>query len=275
MIHATAVIDTQAELDADVTVGAHAVIEGPVRIGAGTCIYPGAYVSGHTTIGQRCQIHPGAAVGGPPQDIAYGGERSYCTIGDETIIREGASVHRGGKTDSSTVIGRACMLMCNAHVAHDCQLGDRVILTNLAVLAGHVVVEDDVLFAGITGVHQFVRIGTVAMISGMTRVPMDVPPFFICAGDGTCIGVNTVGMRRAGYSPAEIQDARQAYRTLYRSGLPFRRAVERLGETAATDTGRRIAAFIRAPSKRGCAGGARRGRDRRADRGRDESVDAG
>ncbi len=272
MIHPTAVIDTQAELDADVTVGAHAVIDGPVRIGAGTCIYAGAYVCGHTTIGQRCRIHPGAVVGGPPQDLAYGGERSYCRIGDESIIREGASVHRGSESDSSTVIGRGCMLMCNAHVAHDCQLGDRVILTNLAVLAGHVVVEDDVLFGGIIGVHQFVRIGTVAMISGMTRVSMDVPPFFTCAGDGTCIGVNTVGMGRAGYSRAEIQDARQAYRTLYREGLGFRRAVERLGETAVTDAGRRIAAFVREPSKRGYAGGARRGRDRRADRGRDEAI---
>ncbi len=108
----------------------------------------------------------------------------------------------------------------------------------------------------------------------MTRVPMDVPPFFTCVGDGSCIGVNTVGMGRAGYSPAEIQDARQAYRTLYREGLGFRRAVERLGETAVTDAGRRIAAFVREPSKRGYAGGARRGRDRRADRGRDEVMES-
>ncbi len=258
MIHPTAIVDSEAELAEEVDLGPHVVIEGSVRIGRGTRVFPNAYLCGHTTIGEECEIHPCAVVGHTPQDLAYTGERSYCVIGNRTVIREYASVHRGTAPESTTTIGDDCMLMAAAHVGHNCRVGNRVKVANGALVAGHVEIGDDAFISAMLGIHQFVRVGHLVMLTGMSRVSMDVPPYFICGGDSTCVGVNSVGMRRAGLSRAETDDVKQAFRTLYRSGLPFRRAVERLGETAATDAGRSIFEFVRQPSKRGYAAGVRR-----------------
>ncbi|UCG15303.1 MAG: acyl-ACP--UDP-N-acetylglucosamine O-acyltransferase [Phycisphaerales bacterium] len=259
-IHSTAIVDRQSEVDPAAEIGPYAVIEGPVRIGPQTRIYPHAFITGWTQIGARCQIHPGAVVGHLPQDLAYQGAESYCRIGDETIIREGASIHRGTVPGSETVVGRRCFIMANAHVAHNCCLGDEVKLANNVMLGGHVRVGGGAFIAGGTGVHQFVRIGELVMIGGNAAITMDVPPYFAAVRLGYCVGPNVVGLRRAGFSPEQRNDVKQAYKVLYRSKMPFSKATETLTATVTTDAGRRILEFLREPSQRGIIGGPRRWR---------------
>ncbi len=256
-VHPTAIVDRRAEVHPTAEIGPYAIIDGPVRVGAGTRVYPHAYLTGWTEIGANCQIHPGAVVGHEPQDLAFKGEKSYCRIGDETIIREGASIHRGTDPGSTTVVGKCCFIMANAHVAHNCQLGDDVKLVNAVLLAGHVHIGAGAFLAGGTMVHQFVRIGELVMTRGLTAVSMDVPPYFMVVRSGYCAGVNIVGLRRAGFTGPQRDDVRRAYRILYRSGIPFRRAVEKLAQTVATDAGRRILEFVRQPSRRGIIRGPR------------------
>ena len=256
-IHPMAIVDRQAEIDPSADIGPYAVIDGPVRIGPNTRVYPHAYVSGWTQIGAGCSIHPGAVVGHVPQDLAYQNERSFCRIGDGTIIREGASVHRGTQRDSETVVGRNCFIMSNAHVAHNCRVGDDVKMANAAVLAGHVTVGNGVFISSYGGIHQFTRIGELVMIASHTRILMDVPPYFLAAGSGRCRGVNVVGMRRAALGSQERLEVKRAYRVLYRSKLSFEDALQRLREEMGTTPGKRILEFLSAPSKRGIIGAAR------------------
>ena len=254
-IHPTAIVDPQAEIDSSVEIGPHAVIEGPVKIGANTRIFPNAYVSGWTTIGRDCQIHPGALVGHLPQDFHFEDCRSYCTIGDGTIIREFTSIHRGTQPESSTVIGRNCFIMGYSHVGHNCELGDGVKFYNMAVASGHVEVGANAIVSGYSAIHQFVRIGAYCMIGGQSRITMDVPPFFTCIRENECVSINAIGMRRNGFDRAEIAGTKEAYRILYRSGTTFRKAVAKLAEAVSTDTGRQILEFVQGDHKRGIAGG--------------------
>ena len=255
-IHPTAIVDTAAEIDPSVTIGPYAIIEGNVRIDAGTRVYPHAYISGWVTIGQNCEIHPHTVIGHLPQDFHYTGDRSYCRIGDRTVIREGANIHCGTQPESATELGSDCLIMSNAHVGHNCILGDHAKLFSNSGLAGHVETGDHVTFGGLLGVHQFVRVGRHVMAGGGSRVTQDVPPFFLSVHN-TCTAINAVGMRRSGFSADEIADAKHAYKVLYRSGLLFRKAIDALAETVATDVGRQILAFVRAPSKRGIMGAPR------------------
>ncbi|HOA72773.1 MAG TPA: acyl-ACP--UDP-N-acetylglucosamine O-acyltransferase [Phycisphaerae bacterium] len=255
-IHPTAVIDRQAEVDTTVQIGPYVVVEGPVRIGAGTNIRAHAYLSGWTQIGENCEIHPFAVVGHFPQDFHYSGERSYCRIGNRVVIREGATVHRGTQPESATVIGDECLLMAYSHIGHNCELGKGAKVYNNALLAGHVEVGDNAIVSGACLVHQFTRIGKLAFIAGGARIGMDVPPFFMAYGESTVVQHNIVGMRRAGYCPADIREIRQAFRTLYRSGRLFRAAVTELAGTVRTQAGRELLAFLQAESRRGfCAAG--------------------
>lgn len=249
-IHPTAIVDKTAEIDPTADIGAYAVIERNTRIGAGTHLYPHAYLAEGTTLGERCQIHPFAVVGHPPQDLKFTGEPSYTEIGDDTVIREHATVHRGTVPGSTTKLGRRCFLMATAHVGHNCVLGDDVIMVNGALLGGHVQVGDRAFFGGNTGLHQFVRVGELVMVAAASRLVNDVPPFMLVGLTGVA-GPNVVGLRRAGLSSAERHELRECYRVLYRSGLPFRRAIERVAEMVATDPGRRLVAFLHSPSKRG------------------------
>lgn len=251
-IHPTAIIDPRAEIDTDVEIGAYAVVDGPARIHNGACLRPGAMVTGWTEIGARCLIDPHACVGGAPQDRAYAGARSYCRIGEDTQVREGATVHRGTTPDSSTVVGRRCLLMVNSHVGHNCEIGDDVVLVNGTVLGGYVSVGSRAFISALSAIHQFVRIGELAMLGGIAKVVMDVPPFMTVGGQGdACTGVNVVGLRRAGYSAAERNELRNAYRALYRSGRMFRAACDELAQQVTTEPGRRLVQFLREPSKRG------------------------
>jgi UDP-N-acetylglucosamine acyltransferase len=259
-IHSTAIVDKRAEIDPEADIGPFVVIDGAVKVGTGTRVYPNAYLSGWTEIGANCQIHPGAVVGHVPQDFHFGGERSFCKIGDGTIIREFASIHRGTQPESWTTIGRECFILGYSHIGHNCVLGDRVKLYNCAALAGHVEVGDDAIISGYALVHQFVRIGSFVMVGGGSRLGKDVPPGFMAVGESRCVGYNSIGLRRSGkFSAEERAEVKTAYRTLYRSGLTFTKAVETLAEQLHTTAGRAILDFIRAPSKRGIIGPPRPG----------------
>lgn len=252
-IHATAVVHETAEIHSDVDIGAYAIIEGNVRIGAGTRIFPHAFVGRYTTLGQRCEVHPFAVVGHVPQDLSFDGSVTYTRIGDETVIREGASVHRAAGSDATTVVGNRCLIMSTAHVGHDCILGDDVKMANGVLLAGHVHVQDKVFFGGNSGVHQFVRIGELSMVGGGLRITGDVLPFMMDGPDGI-VGPNVIGMRRAGLTTEERQEIRQCHRLLYRSEHTFTKAIEVIAETVQTEPGRKLADFLRGPSKRGFMG---------------------
>jgi len=250
-IHPTAIIDPRAILDPTATIGPYVVIDGPVHVGPNTVVDAFALLSGCTEIGANCRIHSGAVIGGLPQDRAYQGGESYCWIGDGTVVREGASIHRGTAQGSSTVVGNRCFIMANAHVGHNCVLGDEVTLVNGALLGGYVQVGKKAFISGNSAVHQFVRIGELAMIGAITKVAQDVPAFFTADHDGSCVGVNAVGIRRANFSSAERDDIKQAYRILYRTSASLVFALEEIARVITTDVGERLLAFLRAPSSRG------------------------
>ena len=224
-IHPTAVIDPQAEIDSDVEIGPYAVIEGQVRVGRGTRIWPHAYLTGRLEIGEDCQIHVGAVVGHLHQALREpqtGGTR----IGDRAIIREYATIHRASQPGAWTAIGSDSLLMGFAHVAHDCQVGQIVIIANGSLVAGHVVIEDKAVLSGHVTVHQFVRIGTLAMVGGLARVNKDVPPYFLVKGDSEVWSINRVGLKRAGIPLDTRSNIREAYRFLYRAGLNTTQALK-------------------------------------------------
>lgn len=256
-IHSTAIVDSKAEIDPAAEIGPYVVIDGPVKVGAGTRVYPHAYLTGWTEIGKNCQIHPGTVVGGEPQDFAYDGSETYCRIGDETILREGVSVHRGTAPGSETVIGKRCFLMTNAHVGHNCIVADDVKMTTGAVLGGHCQVQANAFLGGYSGLHQFCRLGELVMLGGFAKIMKDIPPYFTVDVPGKCVGVNTIGMRRAGFSTEQREDVKNAFRVLYRSGKLFSDAVAALADAVTTEPGRKILEFVTTPSKRGIAGGGR------------------
>jgi UDP-N-acetylglucosamine acyltransferase len=253
-IHPTAIIDPEAHIAPTAKIGPYVVIEGPVHIGENTVIDPFVMVCGFTTIGANCYIHSGAKVGGLPQDVAYQGAESYCRIGDGTVIREGCTIHRGTVPGSATVVGNNCLLMVNSHVGHNCQLADHVILVNGALLGGYVSIGPRAIISGNAAVHQFVRIGSVSMVGGMAKVVQDIPPFLTVGRSGRCVAVNTVGLRRAHYSPGERAEIRSAFGVLYRSGLALDVAICKIRSEVVTEAGRQFVSFLAAPSKRGLAG---------------------
>jgi UDP-N-acetylglucosamine acyltransferase len=230
-IHPTAVVDAKAELDSSVYIGPYAVIEAGVKIGADTRVEPHAVVSGPTTIGERNLIGSFAVVGGAPQDLSYKGEPTELIIGSDNQIREYASIHRGTPHGhGKTVIGDHNLLMAYTHVAHDCRIGNHVIMANVATLAGHVEVGDRASIGGLVAVHQFCRIGTFSYIGGVSGISLDVPPYIIIAGtrNRTRIsGVNKVGLKRNGFSRETIKMLDTAYRIIFRSpNLLMKDAIE-------------------------------------------------
>lgn len=229
-IHATSVIDPDAQLGEGVEVGPYAVIGPHVRIGAGTQIGSHVVIEGYTTIGSDCQIFTGAVVGSIPQDLKYTGEKTELIIGDRNRIREYVTINPGTKGGGGqTVIGSDCLLMAYAHVAHDCIVGNHVVIANSAALAGHIAVEDGAVIGGLVGIHQFVRVGTLAIIGGCSRVVQDIPPYSTCVGYPTKVfGLNSEGLKRAGI-PAESKDhLHRAFRLLFHSGLSMSHAVEKV-----------------------------------------------
>src|SRR5437868_12009799 len=226
-IHPTAIVDRHAELDSTVEVGPYAVIGPKVKIGARTRVGPHAVIEGDTTIGADNVVFQFASVGAIPQDLKYAGEPTRLVIGDANQIREFATVHIGTAAGGGvTRLGNRCLLMANSHVAHDVQLGDGCILANSTALAGHVVVEDRVIFGGLSAVHQFTRIGRLAFVSGGAMVTQDVPPYVTVQGDrAEVLGINTVGLTRAHFKDEELARVKSAFKILYRSKLGFREAI--------------------------------------------------
>lgn len=229
-IHPSAVVDPRAELADDVVVGPFSLVGPDVRIGAGTVLRSHVVVEGRTTIGCRNEIFAGSSIGCRPQDKKYAGEDTMLTIGDDNVIRENCTFSIGTVQDEGhTRVGSRGLFMANAHVAHDCVVGDDVILANNVALAGHVTVEDAAIIGGQTGVHQFVRIGRNAMVGGASAVLQDVPPYVICHLN-PCVpaGLNIVGLRRKGWDDQMMRAMRRAYGALYREGLIFKEALAKI-----------------------------------------------
>ena len=227
MIHPTAVVDRHAELDSTVQVAPYAVIGAKVKIGPRTRVGPHAVIEGDTTIGADNVVFQFASVGAIPQDLKYAGEATRLVIGDANQIREFTTVHIGTAAGGGvTRLGNRCLLMANSHVAHDVQLGDGCILANSTALAGHVVVEDHVIFGGLSAVHQFTRIGRLAFVSGGAMVTQDVPPYVTVQGDrAEVVGLNTVGLTRARFDEHAIARVKGAYKIVFRSKMGLREAV--------------------------------------------------
>lgn len=236
-VHASAIVETGAQLAPDVEVGAFCLVGPHVTIGAGTTIAPNCVIQGHSTIGRNNRIHSFASIGGPPQDKKYAGEPTRLEIGDGNTIREYTTINTGTVQDTGvTRVGSNNWLMAYVHIAHDCVVGDNTIFANNAQLAGHVIVGDWVILGGMTGVHQFVKIGPHAMTAGGTILVQDVPPYVMGAGNpASARGMNVEGLRRRGFSPDAIAALRRAYKTLYRDGLGLAQAIEQI-ETQVGET---------------------------------------
>lgn len=236
-IHATAVVDPRAELAADVEVGAFAVIGPHVRIGTGTTIGPHCVVEGHTTIGRHNRIFQFASVGAAPQDKKYQGEPTRLEIGDGNTIREFCTLNTGTVQDGSvTRIGDDNWIMAYVHVAHDCHIGSHTIIANATQLGGHVHLGDWVFLGGLSGVHQFVRVGAHAMTGFQTRLSQDLPPYVTAAGNpAQAQGINQEGLRRRGFSAERISLVKEMYRLLYRKGLTFADACTAIAALSGSD----------------------------------------
>jgi UDP-N-acetylglucosamine acyltransferase len=233
LIHPTAVVHDGARLHPTVRVGAYAVIGEKVSIGAGTTIGPHAVIDGWTEIGERNQIFPGAAIGLEPQDLKYDGSLTLVRIGTGNLIREYVTINRATRQGEATILGNGNLLMAYSHVGHNCVLEDNVIIANSVALAGHVHIESTARLSGVLGVHQFVHIGRLAMVGGMTRIDRDVPPFMLVEGNPSRVrSLNHVGIRRAGLADDKghnsYQMLKKAFRILYRSGLTLEAALTQL-----------------------------------------------
>lgn len=252
MIHPTAVISRDAEIADDVDIGPYCIIEGGVRIKKGTRLLSHVVIQGNTEIGEDCVISPFASIGGPPQDITYRGEDTRVIIGKANIIKEYVTINRGTPHGGGvTTVGDNNFLMAYVHIAHDCKVGNHVIMANCATLAGHVEVNDAVIFGGLCAVHQFCRIGKYAFISGLTGVPKDIPPFIIAAGNrAKPYGLNVVGLERHNFSKDEVSKLKRAYRVLFRSSLPLSTSLKIIKDELDGDNIKELIDFI-SSSKRG------------------------
>ena len=227
-IHPTAVIDPKADIHPEAKIGPYVVIDGPVKIGRGTRVMAHSYLTGWTAIGEDNTIHMGAVIGHEPQDLEYEGGETYLRIGHRNTIREHAQIHRATKPGSSTIIGDDNFIMNHGHVAHNCEVGNHTVIAGGALLAGYVKMEDGAFVSGNCVVHQFVRIGKLAMLRGLSRTSRDVPPFCVMDDTHTVKAINQVGLERAGYSKEEIRQLRKAFSQLFRRRGNLAQAIQEL-----------------------------------------------
>src|SRR5581483_1823464 len=247
----TARVHPGARIGPGTFIGEYAVIEDDVAIGAGCRLEPYVYVKRWTTLGERNQISAGTVLGTDPLDKNFTGARSYLRIGNGNIIREHYTISRGTAPESETIIGDENYIMTSGHIAHNCRIGNRTVIASSALVAGYVEVEDQAFISGGVAIHQYSRIGRLAMIGGNTRVNSDLPPFFLYTDFNVAArGLNLVGLKRAGLSEGDIRTLKTAYRLLYRSGLKLENALQRIEAEVPTEHTRHLTAFIRA-SKRG------------------------
>ena len=251
-IHPTAVIAPGASLDSDVKIGPFCVVEDRVSIGAGCRLESHAVVKSDTRIGANNFVGESAVLGAAPQHAKCPEEVGTLVVGDGNTFREYVTVHRALNVGSTTTLGDGSLLMVNAHVGHDCIVGNQVIVANNVMLAGHVTVSDRAYISGAVGVHQFCRIGTLAMVGGQARVTKDVPPFVTVDGHSTkVVGLNLVGLRRNGFDLDAIRDLKQAYRLAFRSGLRWAEMLEKLSKQFPEGPGQELARFMKT-AERGC-----------------------
>jgi len=249
-IHETAIVDAGARIGSGVDVGPFAVVERDVEVGAGSRIGAHAVLKSGLRLGSRVRVHEGAVLGGDPQDLKFEGAPSYAVVGDDCIIREFATIHRSARPEEVTRVGRGSFVMGYGHVAHDCEIGEEVIIASYAALAGHIRIGSRAFVSGGVVIHQFSRIGELSMIGGGSKVNLDVPPYFTVDGvPARAVGLNVVGLKRAGIGEEDQGAIKRAYRLLYRSKLPRRDALAAI-ESLSNEYARRIADFVR-ESERG------------------------
>jgi UDP-N-acetylglucosamine acyltransferase len=227
-VHPTAIVHPGARLGEHVEVGPWAFVGDACEVGDGCVIAARATLERNVRLGRNVRVGSNTILGGDPQDLKFGGEETWVEVGDDTVIREFTHVNRGTTQSYRTTIGRSAFVMSFVHLAHDCHVGDGVILVNNSQLAGHVTVEEKAIIAGLTAVHQFVRIGRHAFVGGCSRVVKDVPPFVKAVGNPVKLfGLNTLGLQRSGFDEETLAELKRAYRLLFRSDMPLTAAVER------------------------------------------------
>ncbi len=250
-IHPTAILGKTISLGKDNIIGPNVIIEDGVKLGDRNTVMAGAYLAQGTEIGSDNQIHMHAIIGHAPQDLAYKNEITFTKIGDSNVIREFVTIHRGTKAGTYTQIGNSNYIMAYCHIAHNCNVGHHVIMVNQASLTGHIEVEDRAFLSGMTGFHQFTRIGKLAMVSALSACNKDIPPYMICGGrPGVALGINVVGLRRAGISASVREEIKKSYKLLYRSGLNTSQAVEEIKKQFSSPEVQHLVRFIES-SKRG------------------------
>ena len=244
-------IHPDAKIGENVVIGPFVYIEADVEIGDGTVIDSGANILSGSRIGKNCHIHSGAVIGGDPQDLKYKGEQTYAIIGDNTTIREFATINRGTASKGKTVIGNNCLIMAYCHVAHDCILHNNVIMSNACQIAGEVEIEDFAVIGGGTLVHQFTHIGPHIMLQGGSHVNKDIPPYAMVGREPiTYIGINVVGLRRRGFTPEQLGRIQETYRYIYFSDLNNSDAIQRIEEETESSPERdSIVEFVRNSSR--------------------------
>jgi UDP-N-acetylglucosamine acyltransferase len=256
-VHATAIVAPGARLGPGVTLGPYSIVEEETEIGEGTEVRAHAVVKRYTTLGALNTVHEGAILGGEPQDLSFQAGPTRLVIGDRNRIREGVTIHRSARPGGATVVGSDCFLMAYVHVAHDDQIGDRVIIANNVALAGYVEIASQAFLSGGVAVHQFCRIGRLAMVGGNAKVVQDCLPFVISDGvPARAHGLNVVGLRRAGMTASQLRALKEGYRLLLRGGLPLEAALEKM-QAVQDPLVDEMAAFARSAKRGFCrAGGA-------------------
>lgn len=250
MIHPTAIIHSKARLDASVEVGPYAIIDAEVALGPGCVVGPHVHLTGRTVIGARNRFHTGCVIGDAPQDLKYDGAPTGLRIGDDNVFREGSTVHRSNKLSEETVVGSHNYVMGTAHIGHNVVIGNQVIICNGAGLAGHVVVQDRAFISATCLVHQFTRVGTLALMQGGACISKDLPPFCVARGNNGVCGLNSVGLRRAGFTPEQRLELKRLYHLLFRGGQRLRLALNTAAMEFTSDAALQMIEFV-AASRRG------------------------
>ncbi|MFA5506883.1 MAG: acyl-ACP--UDP-N-acetylglucosamine O-acyltransferase [Vulcanimicrobiota bacterium] len=252
-IHPSAIVDPSARIAEGAEIGPFSIIHGNVTIGAGTKLHSSVVIGEWTDIGENNEIFPGAVIGVAPQDLRYSGERAYTRLGNRNVIREYVTIHRASDAEGVTSIGDDNLLMAYTHVAHNCFLGNQIVIANSVGIAGHVEIEDQAVLGGMCGLHQFVRIGKLAMLGGMAQIRQDIPPYAMVDGQPARVfGMNIRGMQRRGIDKDSRQALKACYRLILQSGLNLTQAINSIkANVEQTDEVQHLTRFLESPSKMG------------------------